>query len=116
MRDDELAVLLSVLILFVIGIVVWMMIIVATRRRRPSPELASLGVFTEPEANLARDRLRSLGCGLPSGKSGALRYSRSSWVASRATGLLCWRTTSGLPGKSWASKNPGRADFTESSP
>lgn len=56
-----MAVLLSVLILFVIGIVVWMMIIVGTGRRRPSPELTSLGVFTEPEANLARDRLRSKG-------------------------------------------------------
>lgn len=53
--------LLYVLILFVIGIAVWMMIIVATRRQRESPELTSLGVFTEPEAYLSRDRLRSQG-------------------------------------------------------
>lgn len=51
----EFAVLLYVLILFVIGIAVWMMIIVATRRQRESPQLTSLGVFTEPEACLARD-------------------------------------------------------------
>ena len=58
-KSGELAVLLYVLIPFVVGIVVWMMIVVATRRQGTSPKLTSLGVSTEPEAYLARDRLRS---------------------------------------------------------
>lgn len=60
-EDGEPEVLLYVLILIGIGIIVSAMLIVATRRQRETPKLTSLGVFTEPEAYLARDRLRSQG-------------------------------------------------------
>lgn len=53
--------LFYLLIIFLIGIVVWILILLSTRTRREPAELACLGAVTEPEARLWVDRLRSVG-------------------------------------------------------